>query len=268
MEQYIRRLANHQDNDSVTAKDIALIGEEPLSVRIQGKPYSVVMRTPGDEIAHVAGFCLGEGIVDVPENIVSIAFCDGADTNVVTVTLDASRKEKIAELADRRNYISQTGCGLCGKEMVKELYQILSPLPDSPGITIQQAVALMDLLSEHQPLRRQTHATHGAALCGLNGEILASAEDVGRHNALDKVVGKLFLTHQLDKASILLLSSRISYELVQKAARARIPIILAVSRPTALAVELASELNMTIACLARGGGMFVFCGKKRLKGEL
>ncbi len=268
MEQYIRRLANHQNDDSVTAKDIALIGEEPLSIRIQGKPYSVVMRTPGDEIAHVAGFCLGEGIVDAPENIASIAFCDGPDTNVVTVTLDSSRKEKIAELADRRNYISQTSCGLCGKEMVKELYQILSPLPDSPGITIQQAVALMDALSEHQPLRRETHATHGAALCGLNGVILASAEDVGRHNALDKVVGKLFLNHQLDKASILLLSSRISYELVQKAARARIPIVLAVSRPTALAVELASELNMTVACLARGGGMFVFCGEKRLKGKL
>lgn len=268
MENCIRQSVTHQDKDSAIAKDMALIGEEPLSVRIQGKPYSVVMRTPGDEIAHVAGFCLGEGIIDTPENIASIAFCDGSDTNVVTVTLESSRKEKIAELAERRNYISQTSCGLCGKEMVKELYQMLQPLPDSPGITLQQAAALMDALSETQILRHETHAAHGAALCSLSGEILSSAEDVGRHNALDKAVGKLFLTHQLDKASILLLSSRISYELVQKAARARIPIILAVSRPTALAVELASELNMTLACLARGGGMYVFCGQKRLRGEI
>jgi len=91
-----------------------LIGEEPLSIRIQGNPYSVVMRTPGDEIPHVAGFCLAEGIVDTPDDIASLGFCDGSDSNVVTVTLKPSRRDGISEILDRRGYISQTSCGLCG----------------------------------------------------------------------------------------------------------------------------------------------------------
>ena len=101
-----------------------IITEEPLSIRIQGKPYSVVMRTPGDEIAHVAGFCLGEGIVDSIEDFMTIGFCNDQDTNVVTVTLTENRKEQISGSFDRREYISQTSCGICGKELVNELHQI------------------------------------------------------------------------------------------------------------------------------------------------
>ncbi len=253
-----------------TQEDIAdfpLIGEEPLSIRVSGKPYSVVMRTPGDETAHVAGFCLAEGIADEPEDIASIAFCDGSDTNVVTVTLTPSRRDKIPEIIDRRNYVSQTSCGLCGKEMVKELYQILQPIQNNTVITVQEAIRMIDSLSDHQPMRRKTRAAHAAALCDIDGRILAMSEDVGRHNALDKSIGKLFYEKKLHEACVVVMSSRISYELVQKAARARIPIILAVSRPTALAAGLASELNMSIACLSKNGGLYVFCGKQRFKRE-
>ncbi len=238
-----------------------LIGEEPLFIRIQGKPYSVVMRTPGDEIAHVAGFSLGEGIVDSPDDIASIAFYDGSDTNVVTVTLKPSREEKITEQLDRRGYISQTGCGLCGKEM----YQMIQPIPDNTDKTeIKTALNCLENLSQHQPLRRITRSSHASAIYDSDYTLLSVAEDVGRHNALDKAIGKIFLDNKLEHARILTLSSRISYELVQKAARARIPVIFAVSRPTALAVELASELNMTLASLAKDGGLFVFCGEDRL----
>ena len=114
------------------------------------------------------------------------------------------------------------------------------------------ALKCLENLSSHQPLRDQTRASHAAALYGSDLKLLSVAEDVGRHNALDKAVGKVFLNHNLDKASLLTLSSRISYELVQKAARARIPVILAFSRPTSLAVELASKLNMTLACPCPG----------------
>ena len=105
------------DKHSSTSSDYNLIGEEPLSIRIDGKPYSVVMRTPGDEIPHVAGFCLAEGIVDTPDDIVELAFCDGADTNVVTVTIKDSRKIKTAHILDRREYISQTSCGLAARKL-------------------------------------------------------------------------------------------------------------------------------------------------------
>ena len=109
----------HIDNGLKADTVLHLIREEPLSIRVQGKPYSVIMRTPGDEKAHVAGFCLAEGIVDTPDDIVSIAFCDGEDTNVVAVTLHPSRQHAVTDHLERREYISQTSCGLCGKQTTR-----------------------------------------------------------------------------------------------------------------------------------------------------
>jgi FdhD protein len=247
-----------------TSSKHRLIGEEPLSIRVEGKPYSVVMRTPGDELAHAAGFCLAEGIVDNPDDVNTISCCEGDDSNVVTVTLNAFRRSKITDILDRRGFISQTSCGICGKEIVKDLYQMIRPVSDNTLIDAGLSIECLENLSQHQPLRDNTRASHAAALYSSDFKLLSVAEDVGRHNALDKAIGKLFLDHRLDEAVLLTLSSRISYELVQKAARARIPIILAFSRPTSLAVELASRLNMTLACLADHNGLYVFCGEHRL----
>lgn len=255
----------HWDNGSRSARKQNLLREEPLSIRIQGNPYAVVMRTPGFETQHVAGFCLAEGIVDAPEDIANISFCEGEDTNVVTVTLKSSRRDKISEILDRREFISQTSCGLCGKEIVKDLYQIIRPITDNTPLEIQKAVDCLENISSFQPLRKKTRAAHAAVLYDSNYNLLAAAEDVGRHNALDKVVGTLFMNHKLKDAAFLTLSSRISYELVQKSARARIPIILAISRPTSLAVELASRLNMTLASPDDESGLLIFCGEERLK---
>ena len=241
-----------------------LIGEEPLSIRIQGNPYTVMMRTPGDEIPHVAGFCLGEGIIDSPDDYTAIAFCDGADSNVVTVTLKPSRREKISEILDRRGYISQTSCGLCGKEIVEDLHQKLRPVPGASKVEIKKGFKCLDMLASQQPYRRQTRAAHAASIYDADYNLLSTAEDVGRHNALDKAIGKIFLDGKVHEAALLIMSSRISYELVQKAARARIPVIIAMSRPTSLAVTLATELNMTLASSADEDGLYVFCGEDRL----
>ena len=249
----------------IIQKQGALIGEEPLSIRIQGHPYSVIMRTPGEEIPQVAGFCLGEGLVDNPEDIQSLAFCDGEDTNVVAVTLTEKRRRAIPDLLDRRQYISQTSCGLCGKEIVEDLYTQIQPLEDETIIDIEQAYKHIDSLSVHQPLREKTRTSHAAVIMNADFRVLSVAEDVGRHSALDKAIGKLFLENRLVEGAVLLLSSRISYELVQKTARAKIPIILAVSRPTALAVTLAEKLNITLICLSKKSGLEIFCGLNRIK---
>jgi FdhD protein len=245
-----------------------LIGEEPLSIRIQGHPYSVMMRTPGDEIALAAGFCLSEGIIDQPDDIAAIACCEDADAdkNTVTVTLNKSRLEKIPQYLERRGFISQTGCGLCGKQIVEELYQTVHPIEDGKKADVRSALRCIDELSRHQPLREHTNAAHAAAIFNADYAMISIAEDVGRHNALDKAVGKLFLEGKLGEASLLVMSSRISYEIVQKAARARIPVIFAISRPTALAVELASQLNMSLACLAKGSGLYIYCCHQRILG--
>jgi FdhD protein len=242
----------------------ALILEEPLSIRVQGNPYSVVMRTPGEERAHAAGFCLAEGIVDKPSDIVSLGLCDGPGSNVVAVTVTAERQRAIAGHLDRREYISQSSCGICGKQIVDELRQELRPIEKNAKTDLKKGMEMLEKLDLWQPLRAKTRAAHAAAVFDENFALLSVAEDVGRHNALDKAAGKLFLEEKLDLAAFLVLSSRISYELVQKAARARIPIVFAMSRPTALAVSLASELNMTLASLAKGGGLFVYCGEDRL----
>ncbi len=253
------------DRTGTASMDMELLGEEPLSIRVEGKPYAVVMRTPGEEIAHVAGFCLGEGIIDSPADAASIAYCDPETTNVVAVTLSPSRRKSIAAVLDRRNYISQTSCGLCGKELVQDLYQEVRPVPDGAAIAVSAALAGLAAMSTRQPLRDRTHASHAASLMDAQGGLIAIAEDIGRHNALDKAVGKALLDGRLERTALLVMSSRISYELVQKAARARIPAILSVSRPTALAVALAGRLNIGLACLAPRQGVYVFCRSERFR---
>jgi FdhD protein len=215
-------------------------------------------------LAHAAGFCLSEGIVDTPDEVNTISCCEGDDSNVVTITLSKSRRDKIVDILDRRGFISQTSCGICGKEIVKDLYQMIQPVEDNTRMNAGLALECLENLPQHQPLRDKTRASHAAALYSSNFKLLSVAEDVGRHNALDKAIGRLFLDRRLDEAVLLTLSSRISYELVQKAARARIQVILAFSRPTSLAVELASELKMTLACLADHTGLYIFCGEHRL----
>lgn len=254
-----------QDGKAKTSTRLDLIEEEPLSIRVQGKPYAVVMRTPGDEPAHAAGFALAEGILDSADDIETIGSCEGEVTNVVTLTVTQARLSMITAVLERRGFVSQTSCGICGKELIEDLSQILRVLPDGPSIDLEEAYHCLESLEASQALYRRTLASHAAAVYTPAFELLSLAEDVGRHNALDKAIGKLLLEKTLDRAGILILSSRISYELVQKAARAKIPFIIAASRPTRLAVQLANSLNMTLASPSKESGIHVYCGTGRLK---
>jgi FdhD protein len=222
------------------------------------------MRTPGEEIFHVAGFCLAEGLLDRREDVATLGYCEDMDPNVISVTLNPARKKEVSSLLDRRGFISQTSCGICGKEMVKDLCQTLTPIQDEAKIDLTRAIATAGRLDDYQELYEMTRGSHAVLIFDSQFEMLAMAEDVGRHNALDKAIGKLFMSGQLEKARLAVLSSRISYELVQKAARAQLPIMISHSRPTALAVELGQSLNMTLACLGDDSGLLVFCGEERL----
>lgn len=239
-----------------------LITEEPLSIRIEGQPYSVVMRTPGDEISHVAGFCLAEGLVDAPEDILTIGFCKENDTNVATVTLAPERRLKVADLLERKGFVSQTSCGICGKSVIEDLWQVISAMDVTTRITADQALACTEQLSTCQVIYEKTRSAHAAMLFDASFVALSSAEDVGRHNALDKAIGKVFMSGEINRAVAGVMSSRLSYELVQKAARARIEILIGISRPTAMAVELARSVNMTLVW-ARNHRLMVFCGEER-----
>ncbi len=263
MESSIERPVIRWKASGASRQPMALLAEEPLAIRVEGRPYAVVMRTPGEEIAHVAGFCLGEGVIDRLADTVAIGLCDDENPNVVTVTLTPERRAASGAILERRNYISQSSCGICGKELVRDLEQLLTPVPDGAAVALPAALTAMEEMAGRQRLRELTRAAHAAALFDAGGGLLALAEDIGRHNALDKAVGRALMAGSLPRAVLLCLSSRVSYELVQKAARARIAAILAVSRPTELAVALAAGLNMGVACLEPEGGVCVFCGPRR-----
>ncbi len=246
----------------VTTEDQALITEEPLSIRVDGKPYSVVMRTPGDEIAHAAGFCLAEGLIDSPDDLVTIGSCMEDGTNVTTVTLTPQRRARVADLLERKGFVSQTSCGICGKEVIKDIQQILTVTAHRTVFSADRVMASIDSLPGMQPLYRKTRSAHAAIIFNAQMQPLAHAEDVGRHNALDKAIGKAFMDGAIDRAVFGVMSSRLSYELVQKAARAGLELIVGISRPTALAVELARSVDMSLAC-AKDERLMVFCGEER-----
>lgn len=242
-----------------------LVAEEPLLIRVDDHPYSAVMRTPGEETFHVAGFCLAEGIIDSIDDFATIGFCEDMDPNVVDAMLKPDRRERVSGLLQRQGFISRTSCGICGKTMIEEMFQFLSPVVDKTVIELERAIQQINRLPENQHLRKETRGSHAAVLLDSRLEILSMAEDVGRHNALDKAVGKLLMSGKLSDASICVLSSRTSYEMVQKANRAGIGIILSASRPTVLAVNLGKRLNMTLACIARESELIIFCGEERIR---
>jgi FdhD protein len=241
-----------------------LIGEEPLLIRIDAKPYSVVMRTPGEELFHAAGFCLGEGIADSPDDFATIGYCQDLDPNVIDVRLKSERRAKIHEILERRGFVSQTSCGICGKQMIQDLHQILTPAQNEFKVEIGRLLDCIGKLSQNQKYYRSTRGSHAAMILDDQLQVISFAEDVGRHNALDKAIGKLFLSRKLSRAVIVVMSSRNSYELVQKAARARLPIMISKSRPTALAVRMGQALNMTLACTDNASELILACGENRI----
>ena len=265
METYVKHEIQLWDGESCSPISKELIAEEPLFIRVQDKQFNVVLRTPGDERAHVAGYCLSEGIVKNPDDIEWITFGDEAPNNIVVVTLSQSRMKEIEWLFGNSDFSGQACNGFSGAEVVINVSNDIEVFSDNIVIEIKYALNCLNRLSQYQTLREKTRATHAAAVFNSDFELMSVAEDVGRHNALDKAIGKIFLDRELEKATILTLSSRISCELVQKAARAGIPVIFAVSRPTSTAVKMAEELKMTLACLAPEGGLYIFTGDQRLK---
>ena len=249
--------------DTSRKKDMNLLGEEPLSIRLDGKPYVVVMRTPGDDLAHAAGFCLSEGIIEKRSHYSSIASCDGEEKNVITVTLTSERRKAVSALLERSAFVSQTSCGICGKELIDDFCEAVFSVKNGVTISFQAAYRLIDELGNHQVLRDATRASHAAAVFDSELNVISVSEDVGRHNAVDKALGRLLMDNRLDEARILVLSSRVSYELVNKAARAKISVILSVSRPTSLAVQLGAKLNIAMASLAKPEGIYIYNGEDR-----
>ncbi len=247
-----------------------LVGEEPLEMRACGPgqepvDIAVTMRTPGNEDELAAGFLVTEGIV-LPEWIVGFSYGDpggmARPDNEVTVHLD--RMLDPSAVATRA-FVATASCGICGKASIDDIAARCAPLPDGPVIGRSTLLALPDAMRAAQRVFSSTGGLHAAALFDADGRFRALREDVGRHNALDKLVGAMALNGELPLAgSVLLVSGRVSFEIAQKAAMAGIPILAAVSAPSDLAVATAERLGMTLVGFLRGDGFNVYTGRERI----
>ena len=242
--------------DSSTPGTRVLANEVPVALEFDGSPYAVMMLTPADLEDFAVGFALSERIIKRADEIARIDVRQGTRGIGIDVRLE---REHSARLAERRRAIpGQSGCGICGLTTIEEALPQLRPLTAPPKLAQKALFRALESLPARQTLNLATGAVHAASFCRSDGEILVVREDVGRHNAFDKVIGHL-AREGLDSASgFALLTSRCSYELVQKAVLARIPVLVTISAPTELAVSIAKGSNLTLVALARGDSALVF----------
>ncbi len=241
--------------------------EEPLEIRLVhagvAETVSVTMRTPTDDASLAAGFLFTEGILADPSEVERIVPHLDTSGNVVEVH---TRRPVTVDPELRRRFFTNSSCGVCGRSLVKGIYATRGG-PVGSDLTVSAAllIGLPARLRTAQPLFDRTGGLHAAGLFDPAGQLILAAEDVGRHNAVDKVVGARFLAGRLpDAHAILQVSGRVSYEIVQKAAAAGIPVVLAVSAPTSLAVSAADRLGVTLGAFVRGDRLTVYAHPERL----
>jgi len=236
--------------------------EEPLEIRIGDEPLAVTMRTPGHDRDLAAGFCLTEGIIEHPDEIESVEPCHIADYgNVVSVKLtDEAQQRRAAAIAcgTRQLYLSSS-CGLCGKQSIDRIEQRITPIVGHFTVARDVLQSLPDVMRDVQATFDQTGGLHAAAVFDTQGQLMVLREDVGRHNAVDKVIGHELLIDRVPiDPAVLLVSGRASFEIMQKAAVAGVAFVAAVSAPSSLAVDLAARTGMTLVGFLRESRLNVY----------
>ncbi len=243
-----------------------IVVEEPLEIRLAGEPFQMLMRLPGQEKELALGFLFTEGIVHNLNEVITIHFCGTATDpllppNVVDVILTEAA---LARRGRRHLEVSYSSCGLCAKAAVDEICRKVAPVTSPMTTSPENLLDLINRLPKVQTVFQATGGTHAVALASPDGRVFICAEDVGRHNAMDKVIGRALLEKRDFGEMVALLSGRISFEMALKASRAGLPILAAVSAPTTMAIELAQELNLTLAGFARGHNLNIYTHPQRL----
>jgi FdhD protein len=260
----IRGAAHSTRPDTVAA-------EEPLEIRLGGTPLAVTMRTPGDDFDLVHGFLATEAVIGSADDVAGLRYCnsvdeDGRNTyNVVDV--DLAPGVAAPDTALDRNFYTSSSCGVCGKASIDAIRTRtrFDVAGDPVRVPLEVLLALPDRLRAAQQVFDKTGGLHAAGLFTADGELVALREDVGRHNAVDKVIGDAVRGGRLPLTGcVLMVSGRSSFELTQKAAMAGVPVLAAVSAPSSLAVELAREVGLTLVGFLRGDGCNVYTSPERL----
>jgi len=267
-----RRRASHLADGIVTERPETLVVEEPLEIRVNGATVTVTMRTPGSDVELAQGFLLTEGVIGRREDVLTVQYCRGAETedrtntyNVLDVTLHPDVPPPDTDVT--RNFYTTSSCGVCGKASLEavRLSSRYSPGDDPTSVATATLTGMPAQLRSAQKVFASTGGLHAAALFTTEGTLLAVREDVGRHNAVDKVIGwALEAGHVPLSGTVLLVSGRASFELTQKAVMAGIPVLAAVSAPSSLAVDLAGQSGLTLVAFLRGDSMNVYSRADRI----
>jgi FdhD protein len=247
--------------------------EEPLELRVAGRSIAVTMRTPGHDVELAHGFLLTEGVVGSREDIRTARYCgsrgpDGMHTHNV-LDVDLATGVAPPDTGVERNFYTTSSCGVCGKASLDavRIKSRFSPADDPVRVESEVLAGLPDTLRAHQRVFASTGGLHAAGLFTPDGEPLVVREDVGRHNAVDKVMGWALMNGRIPATgTVLMVSGRASFELAQKAVMAGVPVLAAVSAPSSLAAELAAETGLTLVGFVRGGSMNVYTGAERIVG--
>ena len=245
----------------------ALAVEEPLEIRVRGRSIAVTMRTPGRDDELAAGFLLSEGLIRQRSDVVEIAHCRRGETanyqNTLNVFLSPAVDVNFEQLT--RHVFASSSCGLCGKASIEAVHRHFPPVEQRAAVSARTLLALPKRLRSAQKTFEQTGGLHAAGIFDEDGKLVVLREDVGRHNAVDKVVGHGFLRNHLPfDREVLMVSGRASFEIMQKALAARIPIVCAISAPSSLAVEFACASAQTLAGFLRGHTMNIYAGQERI----
>ena len=267
------RVTVYANGNALERKD-KLATEEPLEIRVKtgegGRTVAITMRTPGNDFDLAVGFLLGEGVITKREDVVRISYCGDTDLpeeqlyNIVIVEIDPTLRPDLTPLD--RHFHTSSACGVCGKASLDAIsLRGIDKVGSGPTVAAAVVTLLPDRLRSAQRLFEATGGLHAAGLFTPDGELVAAREDVGRHNAVDKLVGWALLDGRVPlDTSILMVSGRSSFEILQKALVARIPIVCAVSAPSSLAVDVATEFGMTLAGFVRNGSFNVYAGAERI----
>jgi FdhD protein len=271
-----RRRVQHVTAEDAVARPETLVVEEPLEIRVNGTAITVTMRTPGSDIELAQGFLLTEGVITRRDDVLTVRYCkgagpdpDGFQANTYNV-LDATLAPGVVipDVDVTRNFYTTSSCGVCGKASLDAVRLISRHCPgDDPSVVAADTLSAMpDRLRDAQKVFASTGGLHGAALFDVHGTTLAVREDIGRHNAVDKVIGWALEQDRIPlTATVLLVSGRASFELTQKAVMAGIPVLAAVSAPSSLAVDLASQSGLTLVAFLRGDSMNIYTRPDRIK---
>lgn len=256
-------VVKYSDDGSLRVTEQVAV-EEPLEIFVDNVPFYMTMRLPGEEVALALGLCFTDGLVSSMKDVSGANFCSELSANKVNIYLSGSRKERPVRERPKQ-FTSYSSCGLCGSDMIHDLTASIERIEKTITVTFAELFPMQDVMVEKQAARRSTGATHAASIFDARGNFLSFSEDVGRHNGLDKAIGKLLFDGRAGEAKIVHLSSRLSYEMVMKAARLRAEILTGVSAATSLAIQVADALGITLIGSLREPRGNVFTHPERIK---